>query len=186
MVASAQRKFLVVTLVAITVAVGVGAACVAAVGMALRQRTKLAEVRREGARLEEERAAVSAATRMLEAIARERELLAASFVDAAEPLPFIEAIEGLGRRAGVKVELALASGGSGGRADAYTVRASGSYPAVMAFLKHLESLPFLVDFGDVEIRGGGAPAAREAAAGAPRPSSEPRANLVLNLKIISL
>ncbi len=113
----------------------------------------LSSSRREFETSEKQRNVLAEAVRSLELLTPERDLIRTSFTDPANPLPLIETIENLGRRLGVRVNLALV--GSEG-SPSYAVTAEGTFPEVLQFLDRLESLPFLVQFGDVRIvRGGG-------------------------------
>lgn len=94
---------------------------------------------------------LSGAERNLVAWEPEINDLKASFADPEAPLPFIEAIEGLGRRLDVKTELTLASAGASGKADSYRIVASGPFLRVATFFKLLESFPFLITIGDMEF-----------------------------------
>lgn len=94
---------------------------------------------------------LSGAERKLVILDPEINDLKASFADPEAPLPFIEAVEGLGRRLGVKTELTLAATGANGRADNYRVVASGPFLRVATFFRLLESFPFLITIGDIEF-----------------------------------
>lgn len=104
--------------------------------------------RREFEVSEEQRDVLAEAVRLLEELGPDRDRIRGSFADPSNPLPLIEAIENLGRRLGVRLKLALV--GSDGL-PGYTVTAEGTFPEVLQFLERLESLPFLVQFGDVRI-----------------------------------
>lgn len=119
-----------------------------------RDARVLAEVRRELSRREERQQAVIAASRTLAGLERERSLIAASFADPGEPLVFVETIERLAERFGARAELQLA--GNESRADAYDITVVGPFRGVFSFLERLESLPYLVELDEVDLRGGGA------------------------------
>lgn len=119
-----------------------------------RDARLLAEVRRELSRREERQQAVIAAGRALAGLERERSLIAASFADPAKPLIFVEAIERLAERFGARAELQLA--GNESRADAYDIAVVGPFRGVFSFLERLESLPYLVELDEVDLRSGGA------------------------------
>lgn len=111
---------------------------------------------RDLAASEAERARISGDARSLATLSREQSAIEDAIVDPANPLPFIETIEELGRRLGVRSNLAIANG-TGAKPDSFEVTADGPFLNVYSFLQGLESLPFLVEFGDVELRriGGG-------------------------------
>lgn len=111
----------------------------------------LAESRRELIRLEKRRAAISEAGRTFPDLERERGIIRGAFVDPLQPLPLIESIEALGRRDGVRTELALASTPEGRRGEEYVLSAQGSFRDIAPFLAHLEFLPFLVEIRDAEF-----------------------------------
>lgn len=116
-----------------------------------RDWTFLSGARADLASTELARRNLGVAERELAALAPELGAIEASFADPKNPLPFIEAVEALGRRLGVKAELTLASSASASQADAYLIAVSGSFPRAAMFLKLFEAFPFLVTFGDAEI-----------------------------------
>lgn len=97
---------------------------------------------------ERERENLGTASRSLNELSSERSLILATIADPADPLPMIEAIEDLGRRMGVKVTLALSGTELPQR---YSLDVEGLFPDAFLFLRHLESLPFLIELGDVDI-----------------------------------
>lgn len=151
-----KKRFWVVTALA-------GAAVVAMIGLdgwgfaaVRRDQRVLAAVRRELAIREEQQKAVVSAGRALKRLNTERALIESSFADPAEPLEFIETIERLARRLGLRAELQFA-GESGAGADAYDVSVEGPFSKVFAFFQRLESLPYLVKLDEVDLaRSGGA------------------------------
>jgi len=116
-----------------------------------RDWTLLAEARADLVRAEAIRRNLNGAEQKRAALEPEIGVIQASFADPKNPLPFIEAVEFLGRRLGVKAELTLTSSGSADQADAYLVAVSGSFPKVAMFLNLFEVFPFLVTMGDAEI-----------------------------------
>lgn len=112
----------------------------------------LAEAHRELARLEARRRELVAAERILELRSGELAQIERAFADPSAPLPFIEGIEDLGRRVGVRVELKLGDAPAGGRSSAYVVEARGAFRNVLTFLERMESLPFLTRIRAVEFR----------------------------------
>lgn len=112
----------------------------------------LSSGRRELSDFERESGNLTAAAGALERLAPEQELLRSSFADPQEPLAFIESIESLGRRFGLKLELSLAGGQGGDSVQAYAVTAAGTFRPAMSFFRNLESLPFLIELGDAEMR----------------------------------
>jgi len=116
----------------------------------------LAGARADLANAEVVRRNLNGAEQRIAALAPEVAATRASFADPQDPLPFIEAVELLGRRLGVKVELTLASAAAADPADAYRVAVSGPFPQVAAFLRMLGSFPFLITTGDVELKRTGA------------------------------
>lgn len=116
----------------------------------------LAAAHRDFAGLEQKQNEIITAEQALAGLARERELIRASFVDPAHPLPFIESIEGLGRRLGVEVELAVVPGREELGGQEYTLTARGSLAGTASLLRSLESLPFLIHFGDIALTTAGA------------------------------
>lgn len=172
---SGKRRFWLVALAAAgATALAIGAA---AMSLAyLRQSWGvLRDAREEMGALEAHRLSVTRAAETLRALESELALLRPSFADAADPLPFIEAIEALGRRRGVALELAV----SGGAAE-YRLSASGSFAATMAFLRAVELLPFLVTAGDLEMVRSG-----ESSAGVARPPRE-EIRLGISLRTVPL
>ena len=121
-----------------------------AVRYTLREWDVLAEARGELAGDEAVRRGVGQANAALDGIAAERALLESSFANPDDLLPFIESIEALARRIGVRAELALTSGGNQPM-DKYQINIEGEFRQVMLFLRTLESLPFLTTLGDTEI-----------------------------------
>lgn len=116
----------------------------------------LSEARRDLANAEVAQRNLNGAEQKLAVLGPEVAVMRASFADPQDPLPFIETVELLGRRLGVKTELTLASPASVGQADTYLVVVSGPFPKVATFLKFLEAFPFLVTLGDAEITRTGA------------------------------
>jgi len=107
----------------------------------------LSEARRELEALELHRHGVTRASRELRQLEPEIAAIRGSFANPADPLPFIEAIEELGRQRGVSVELTV----SGGVSEEYRLSASGSFASVLSFLHAVELLPFHVAVGDTEM-----------------------------------
>lgn len=105
-------------------------------------------------RIENVRSEVTDALRRLTRMSDEKKAIESSFASAGDPLSLIEAVENTGRSLGVKTELGLGEG-SGSAGGQYALRASGGFGAVMAFLKSVESLPFLVKIGNVEMYAAG-------------------------------
>lgn len=151
MFAGIPRKFWLALLLTFMVYGAAFAAGIFGLGYIRANWQVLTSARRELAELEKRHQKIVAAAAALERLQSERELISSSLVNPAEPLLFIEKIEALGRRSGVKVELSLASGPAGGSQN-YILSANGTFRKVMSFFRNLESLPFLTDFGDVEMR----------------------------------
>lgn len=147
-----ERKFWIAVSAATAVVLALALAALLAVRAIYADWRLHAEAGRELARLEGKRGAVLAASSARRRLGEEERLIRSSFVNPADPLPFIEAVEALGRRFGLKVELAVGSQGSGG--SAYLVRTRGSFRQVMPFFQKLESFPFLISIGDSEMRVG--------------------------------
>ena len=120
--------------------------------------TELARARQTINASETRRSDILASRRALSQLDDERVLIMGVSVDPANPLPLIEAIEGLGTRMGVQAKIALASSGGSKNSQGYLVSATGSFRTIMSFFASIEGLPFLVEFGDIDIRkiGGGA------------------------------
>lgn len=111
----------------------------------------LGQAHAELAALEHIRARTAANFEELETLRLEMASIESVYVNSENPLPFIEAIESLGTRTGVKVELSIAQG-AGGEGENYRLSAAGSFHSTMTFFKTLESLPFIVEFGDISLR----------------------------------
>ena len=174
----------------ITVAAAAAGAAVMAVLAFLAVRSVaahwalIASAERERAAIERGRGDAEAVRRAIELLKAETGIIRAGFADPKSPLPFIEAIEELGRRSGLKVDLALGSG-SGSGAGGYLLRAEGSFREIFSFLGHLESLPFLAELGNAEIvrlGGGEAEAPSKKSSKAP---PEPLLRLTLGLGIVT-
>lgn len=99
---------------------------------------------------------LNGAEQRIAALAAEISTVETGFADPETPLPFIEAIEGLGRRLGVKTELTLSSSGTAGKAEQYRVTVSGPFPRVAALVRMLGAFPFLISTGDAELTRSGA------------------------------
>ena len=113
----------------------------------------------ELALLEEQRSGAFAAAKVLGAVERDRTVIEASVADPAQPLPFIESIEGLAKRSGVRLELGVAAGQGQARAAEYSLAVDGPFQSVVAFLRDLELLPFLIELRGAELnRLGASPA----------------------------
>lgn len=149
---SAVQRFWIAAFLAFAVVLALGLVAFAALAYVRRTEAALAQAQAELARLEASRGAINAAVALLSRLNREEELIRSAFADPADPLALIERVEDTGRRSGVKVELALVAGSAGAAGRSYTASASGPYRQVMAFLGHLETLPFLIAVGDIEIR----------------------------------
>jgi Tfp pilus assembly protein PilO len=149
---SAAQRFWIVAFLATAAVLAAGLVAFTALAYVKRTETALAHAWADLARLEERRHAIRAASALLTRLGREEEIIRSAFADPADPLALIESVEGIGRRSELKVELALASGSAGASGRGYTVSVSGPYHRVMAFLQHLEALPFLIAVGDIEIR----------------------------------
>ncbi|MBI4132880.1 MAG: hypothetical protein HY473_02240 [Candidatus Sungbacteria bacterium] len=147
---SSRRKFWLLTLlVAVLLAFALGAG-IAGVEYVRRAWWELAASRAEIERLAGEREAVTAAGRALVELSEDEALIRASFATPADALPFIESIEGLGRRSGVRAELSIAGGK--GDPEEYSLAATGPFRSVFMFFKHLESLPFLTQLSNAELQ----------------------------------
>ena len=151
-----KKRFWVVTAVTAAVVAGMIGLELFLLAAVRRDARVLAAVRRELAIREEQQKAVVSAGRVLGRLDTERALIETSFADPAEPLEFIETIERLARRLGLRVEFQLA-GERGQGADAYNVSVEGPFSEVFAFFQHLESPPYLVELDEVDLaRSGGA------------------------------
>ncbi len=83
---------------------------------------------------------------------RARDELKAFFVNREDPLPFIEAVESLAAKSGVRVEFALASPGPDREpAMIYALTAAGSYPALMRFFNAFEELPQAIRVAELRL-----------------------------------
>ncbi len=153
MIPGVARQFWWTLAIATTVVGVMGAVGFLGTRMLRQDWQELALARAELASLERERSSLARAAELFEKLKPERTVLEASFADPTAPLPFIETIEELGRRFGVAVELAIASGESRAAAKNYLLSAEGSFGGVMSFLKNLEFLPFHTDVVTVELRG---------------------------------
>ena len=118
----------------------------------LKNWVELARARQTINASETRRSDILAADRILAGLGAERALIMGVSVDPANPLPLIEAIEGLGTRLGVQAKLALASSGGSKKSQGYLISATGSFRNIMSFFTNIEALPFLVEFGDIDIR----------------------------------
>lgn len=147
-----KKRFWTAAALAATAVAGMAALEVSGLAIVRRDARVLAGARRELALREEQQRDLIAAGRILNRLEPERSLLATSFADPAEPLAFIETIERLARRFGGRVELRLT--GEENRADAYDIVLDGPFPGALAFLEHLESLPYLVELGEADLRRG--------------------------------
>lgn len=105
----------------------------------------------ELALLEEQRSGAHVAAKILGTIERERIVIEASVADPAQPLPFIESIEGLAKRSGVRLELGVAAGQGQARAAEYSLAVDGPFQSVVAFLRDLELSPFLSELRGAEL-----------------------------------
>ncbi len=153
MTISAARKFWLALALSLGVVAGVLALVAYGVGYLRTSWEVLGGARREIAILERRDEDLRAALETLARLESEQAIIAAGFSNPADPLPFIELIEELGRRSGVRAELTVAPSASGrGGGEWYMLLAEGKFSAVMAFSKNLESLPFLAEFGNVELR----------------------------------
>lgn len=112
----------------------------------------LSSARREFSDLEKRRGNLTEAAEALGRLEPQRQLLRSGFAVPDQPLPFIESVESLGRRFGLKTELSLAGGPGEGGVQTYSVSAVGTFRQAMSFLRNLESLPFLIEPGDAEMR----------------------------------
>ncbi|RJQ37559.1 hypothetical protein C4552_00800 [Candidatus Parcubacteria bacterium] len=145
-----QQQFWIVAAAMGLVALGAIIAFVFAVQYVLQEWDVLAAARAGLGGDEAVRRGVGVANDLLVQNANDLAVLESSFADPKNPLPFIESIEALGRRLGVRAELTLTSG-SDTLADRYQINADGEFIRVMAFLRSLEALPFLIVLGDVTI-----------------------------------
>lgn len=170
------RQFWIVATVATLLVAAAAGVYAYGVRWIVRDWAILSAARADLERSEAARRALGAAERRIAAREQDIATIETSIADPANPLPFIEAVEGLGRRLGVKVELTLASPASAGEADAYLITASGPFPKVATFLERFGSFPFLVTTGDAEI-------IRTGAAGAGVPLSD-EVRLSLAVKIL--
>lgn len=101
--------------------------------------------------------ALRSESRRFEELEAMRQEFESFFVSPDNPLLFIEAVERLGKRAGLTTELALVQGPRPG-VTAYSLTVSGSYAGLMLFLERLEYLPFAARIA--EFRLGAAAATR--------------------------
>lgn len=111
----------------------------------------LETARRDLALLERRRSEYLSSRTALDHLAGERDLIRGAFPDPAAPLPFIETIEALGRRYGLRIELAFAQTAERMDGTAFLVTASGPFAGVMPFFGQLESLPFLAELRSAEL-----------------------------------
>lgn len=146
------RRFWVTAGVSAAAVVAAAAVAILLLGAVGRSATALATARRDLTMLEARRVEISAAAAAFEQLGAERAAIAASFASPSDPLPFIERVENLGRRFGLKVELALAPGAGGAEGRDYAMRTAGSFRSVTSFFRSLESFPFLIEIGDAEFR----------------------------------
>ena len=171
--ASRQKFWVAVAGIGAVVAIGIGAN-VFGVRSIQRDWTVSADAWRRLTTLEQvEREAVDA-ERVFAGLAHERALIDAGYADPTNPLPFIETIEGLGRRVGVTVEISLA----GGTGD-YALRVAGPYRSAITFLQTIEYLPFFIQMGDVKISRA---SAQPTTTGAKQ--SEPSIEIVFKVRIV--
>lgn len=151
----APRQYLWLSTAAVSAAVLIAAAAgIYGVRYVTTSWQILANARSELALLEARRSEIDTATSALDGLARQTELLEKAFADPADPLPFIEAIETLGRRSDVIVNLELAPGSGGAAGEEYVLKAEGSFSQVAAFFQNLEALPFLIETGDASLEAG--------------------------------
>lgn len=179
-----KRKFWITVAVASLSAVAMAAVALLAVRLIAANWALIASSERERMAIERGRDDAAAVGRALELLRAETDEIKAGFADPKSPLPFIETIEELGKRSGLKVDLALGSG-SGSGAGGYMLRAEGSFRGIFAFLGHLEALPFLAELGNAEIvrvSGGDQEAPSKGSSKAP---PEPLLRLALSLGIVT-
>ena len=108
--------------------------------------TILSQARRDVANAEERRKELSSSVRYIGEHQDEYRAIRSSIVDPGNPLPFIESLEDLGRRYGIRTSIALAS--PTGKTSAFDVTVEGAFDRISAFIRTLESIPFAVEFGD--------------------------------------
>ena len=174
-----RRRFWFSTAIASAAVLAVAALGGYGVAYVRRSAQVLVEAKRDLGALEKRRNEIDAAVAALKRLDREARLIQGAFPSPADPLPFIERIEGLGRRAGVRVDLALAPGTGGALGEEYVLKANGSFRRVMSFFQNLEALPFLVTFGDATLRAG----AGAAPAGVKQPP-EPAIELIVAPRMV--
>lgn len=177
MLAAAPRKFWFAVALIFFIVGGFGVLGMVGLRTVRLNAKVLAEARKELAVLELERKEIFAAERVIERLEREQSFIAASFANPADPLPFIQALEGLGRRSGLKLDLALASGVGPARSEAYVLSTTGTFPAIVSFFKSLESLPFLIQVGNAELV--------QVDAGVTQAKSGPLVRLAVTIRIIT-
>jgi hypothetical protein len=147
---TAERTFWIT--VAVVTAIALTAAGAGVMSVLYVQRTwgNLALARYHFDALGRKRGQILDATRVAERLAPEIGRIGESFVDQEGILPLVEALEDLGRRSGVEMEKQIGSD-RGGKVDEFSLSATGSFSNVMGFFERLESLPYLVNIGNVEV-----------------------------------
>lgn len=140
----------------------------------------LTQSKQDLAESEANRREVVAAANTMASAERERKLVESSFFDPTEPLPFYYSVGELARRLGVTQELSFAAGSSSARPDKFTITVTGPFNNALLFLKNLESSPFMLQVGKVEISALGTVVSQDK-----KLKSEPRVEIRVNIKAIT-
>ncbi len=183
MIAESRKRLLVTSGAVATLVLAMAALSISALRSLERYGRELERTRRALAAAEEQRAALEGERSRRGELETAREELRSFFVDASDPLPFIEAVEALSRSVGVSSELTLLSPAQAAAGTiTYRLRARGTYSRIMQFLAAFEELPFAIKLANLSLATAEA-AVLPGGSTAGRPSRAPLPGLELELTV---
>lgn len=111
----------------------------------------MVEVENEASRREE----VKLLNNSIETIKRDKALIESHFAKSSDVVPFLDTIEALGPKVGVKAETTSVDISKDNTALVVQIKATGDFKNIYRFLTLLENSPYELEFTSVDIQKGG-------------------------------